>query len=65
MGEAIESERCVNLFALRKAKNVYNFGLSECNRVKDGRASVAEGILSNKCKFIAMCFISPTEVIQS
>ena len=26
---------CLNPFALRKAKIVYNFGLSECNRVKD------------------------------
>ena len=25
----------INLIALGKAKIVYNFGLSECNRVKD------------------------------
>ena len=25
---------CINPIALRKAKIVYNFGLSECNRVK-------------------------------
>ena len=24
----------LNLIALRKAKNVYNFGISECNRIK-------------------------------
>ena len=32
MGNSI----CFNLFALRKAKIIYDFGLSECNRVKGG-----------------------------
>ena len=27
-------EHCINPVALRKAKIVYNFGLSECNRVQ-------------------------------
>ena len=31
----------INPTALRKAKIVYNFGLSECNRVKE---SLAEGV---------------------
>ena len=26
----------INTFALRKARIVHNFGLSECNRVKEG-----------------------------
>ena len=30
-----QSENYINPIALRKAKIVYNFGLSECNRVKD------------------------------
>ena len=32
---------CVNSIALRKAKIVYNFGLSECNRVNQ-RITVSE-----------------------
>ena len=35
-----------NLIALRKAKIVYNFGLSECNRVKDTK--IIQLIFTNK-----------------
>ena len=32
--KCVQSVKSLNLIALRKAKIVYNFGLSECNRVK-------------------------------
>ena len=40
-----------NPIALRKAKIVYNFGLSECNRVKKKDFVVSEQILSFKSSF--------------
>ena len=52
LDEPIESQQVshmitlINPFALRKSKIVYNFGLSECNRVmenKDG-AVVSQGV---------------------
>ena len=32
----------LNPIALRKAKIVYNFGLPECNRVKDGKTKYVD-----------------------
>ena len=40
----LKIEQSVNPIALRKTKIVYNFGLSECNRVKDNGCSVQIGI---------------------
>ena len=42
--------RCFNPIALKKAKIVFNFGPSECNRVNDGLE-------------ICMCFLQNPEII--
>ena len=48
-----------NPFALRKAKIVYNFGLSECNRVKSRlicrRSVFVEGIKQELIKVVSLC----------
>ena len=40
----LKIEQSINPVALRKTKIVYNFGLSECNRVKDNGCSVDNGM---------------------
>ena len=42
----------LNPNALRKAKIVYNFGLSECNRVKNAKTHEYAFILQNWRKYL-------------
>ena len=46
----------LNPTALRKAKIVYNFGLSECNRVKDGDVQIEN--MSTKIQLSFQAFLS-------
>ena len=49
-------ESTLNPFALRKAKSVCNFGLSECNRVKVGNflslPSIEKTNKKKGCRFV-------------
>ena len=53
-GRGLSKIRCtVNPIALRKAKIVYNFGLSECNRVRGKKSTSIENEKMNESGRIA------------
>ena len=41
--------KCLNPIALRMAKTLWSFGLSECNRVKDFSPDASHIVFNNHC----------------
>ena len=54
-----------NPFALRKAKIVYNFGLSECNRSKAGKDLLCLQLMLDEACFFILYFFLGLSTIQS